>query len=164
MMLLPATALPGTNLPGTPRSVPETDFLRLTYRADLHVVVGRWQRAVTEAELRQGYEAILRVAQEAGCPFWQLDVRGHDVPGEAALQWLVQAFLPHVATQMGQGVCLAYLHSPQQRRAEEPAPAGPIYLAFFSEEGPLTTWLTQCQHRSQLAQRSAGLMPPPLAA
>jgi hypothetical protein len=160
MMLLPATALPTTILPGTPRPVPEIDFLRLTYRADLHMVVGRWQRLVTETELRQGYEAILRVAQEAHCPFWQLDVRGHDVPDETALQWLRQEFLPRVAAQMGQGVCLAYLHSPHQRRAEVPASVGPICLAFFSEEGPLTAWLTQCQHRSQLAQRSAGLTPP----
>ena len=80
-------------------SWPETDFLVLRYRADLHLLVGRWQRPVSAAEVRQGYQAMLRAACQTKCPYWQLDLRGRNAPDAATRLWLTAEFLPHLAGQ-----------------------------------------------------------------
>lgn len=141
----------------------EADFLDLRYRPDLHLLVGRWQRPVSATEFRQGYRAMLRAAQATGCPFWQLDLRGRNAPDAAARQWLTAEFLPGLAGRLGRAVCLGYLLSPNllQQFTLPADSAGRV--AFFAEEGPLTAWLTQCQHRSQAALRQAGFSPPPAA-
>jgi hypothetical protein len=144
------------------RTWSQADFLDLQYRADLNLLVGRWQRTVSDAELRQGYYATLRAAQEVGCPFWQLDIRGRQAPQSHNTQWLMQEFVPQLATQLG-GACLGYLLRPSHLVPGLAAPAADsaVCMAFFSEEGPLTAWLTQCQHRSRAALVAAGFMPPP---
>lgn len=153
------------------------DFLALTYRPDLHLLVGRWQRPVTGAELRQGYRATLALAQAVGCPYWQLDLRGRNAPDADARRWLTQQFVPALATQLGEPAYLGYLLSPQllgEMQANEAAlnaaarlvaavaaPAGPAQqVAFFAEEGALTAWLTQCQHRRPAALATADFRPP----
>ncbi|MGI4744310.1 MAG: hypothetical protein ACRYG7_54870 [Janthinobacterium lividum] len=149
-------------LPAAP-SWSESDFLTLRYRPDLHLLVGRWQRPVSGTELRQGYRALLRAAQETNCPYWQLDLRGRNAPDGPTQQWLTTEFLPRLPEQLGSGVCLGYLLSPMMLAAL-PSPAeGASRVAFFTEEGPLTAWLTQCQHRSRAALAKAGFMPPPAA-
>lgn len=142
---------------------PEADFLALHYRADLHLLVGRWQRPVSAAELRQGYQAMLRTACQTGCPYWQLDLRGRNAPDGATQQWLTAEFLPHLAGQLGSLVCLGYLLSPSLLQQLGTPAAGPAQVAFFAEEGALTAWLTQCQHRSRAALHTAGFRPPPAA-
>ena len=161
--------------PFTPAAAP--DFLALTYRPDLHLLVGRWQRPVTGAELRQGYRATLALAQAVGCPYWQLDLRGRNAPEADARRWLTQQFMPHLAAQLGEPVYLGYLLSPQLLREMQPnedalnAAAGPVaaeappteptqQVAFFAEEGALTVWLTQCQHRRPAELVAAGFRPP----
>ena len=144
----------------------QADFLDLQYRPDLHLLVGRWQRPVSDAELRQGYHATLRAAQEVDCPFWQLDIRGRQAPAAPTTQWLMQDFVPQLAGQLGGRACLGYLLRPSHLLPGMATAAAdsPVCVAFFSEEGPLTAWLTQCQHRRRAALVAAGFMPPPPAA
>lgn len=158
--------------PFIPAAAP--DFLALTYRPDLHLLVSRWQRPVSSAELRAGYRATLALALAVGCPYWQLDLRGRNAPEDATRQWLKDKFLPRLARELATPVYLGYLLTPQLLRqlvpAERPpgslAPpaAGPPAelprVAFFAEEGPLTAWLSQCQHRGAAALAQAGFTPP----
>jgi hypothetical protein len=144
--------------------LPQTDYLVLRYRPDLHLLVGRWQRPVSAAEFRQGYRAMLRLARQVSCPYWQLDLRGRDtLPDDDTRRWLLQRFLPELALRLPEPVCLAYLLPPSLLRQMEAPAGGPAHLAFFSEEGPLTAWLLQCQHRSREALAQAGFTPPPAA-
>lgn len=142
----------------------QTDYLTLRYRPDLHLLVGRWQRPVSAAEFRQGYRAMLRAACQHQCPYWQLDLRGRStLPDDETRQWLLQRFIPELASRLPEPICLAYLLSPSMK-AQLVAPVGsPAQVAFFAEEGPLTTWLMQCQHRSREAQAQADFRPPPAA-
>jgi len=161
--------------PFAPAAAP--DFLALTYRPDLHLLVGRWRRPVSGAEFRAGYRATLALALAVGCPYWQLDLRGRNAPEAEAQQWLTDKFLPGLAAELAAPVYLGYLLSPQLLRQLAPGPsggpsgaalpptapaAGPR-VAFFAEEGPLTAWLTQCQHRCRAALAQAGFRPPPAA-
>lgn len=153
-----------TKLPVLPHSWSEADFLTVNYRADLDLLVCRWQRPVAAGEFQQGYRTMLRAAQASGCPFWLLDVRGRALPEAATLAWFRQEFLPRLAEQVGRPVCLGFLLSPSQLRQHAPlANDHATSLAFFAEEGPLTAWLTQCQHRSRAGLLQADLMPSPAA-
>ena len=145
------------------QTLPETDYLALRYRPDLHLLVGRWQRPVSTAEFRQGYRNLLRAARHTNCPFWLLDLRGRNAPDAAAQQWLTAEFLPRLVGRLGGSVCLGYLLSPSLLQQLALPKEGPARVAFFAEEGPLTVWLAQCQHRSRAALVAAGVTPPPAA-
>lgn len=163
-------------MPFIPASTP--DFLALSYRPDLHLLVSRWQRPVSDAELQAGYRATLALAQAVGCPYWQLDLRGGNAPEPATRQWLTEKFLPGLASQLAAPACLGYLLSPQLLRQLAPIATAPgsatpgssaalLRVAFFAEEGSLTAWLAQCQHHGAADLAPAGFIPsatPTLAA
>lgn len=123
----------------------EADFLELRYRPDMQVLVARWRRPVSAAELRQGYYAILRLAREVGCACWQVDLRSRNAPDEADRRWLTADFLASAAQRLDGPVCLGYLLSPSLLAQMGSPTASTNRVAFFSEEGPLMAWLTQCQ-------------------
>ena len=127
----------------------EADFLELRYRPDLHLLVARWHRPVLAAELRQGYLAILRLARLVQCPFWQIDLRSRNAPAPTERQWLTAEFLVRAAQRLDGPVCLGYLLTPSLLAQMGGPTASTNQVAFFSEEGPLTAWLTQCQHCHQ---------------
>lgn len=133
-------------VPTPNRPQPEADFLELRYRADLQLLVARWRRPVSAAELRQGYRATLRLAREVKCPFWQVDLRSRNAADPADRQWLTAEFLTRAAQRLAGPVCLGYLLTPSLLAQMGGPTASTNQVAFFSEEGPLTTWLTQCQH------------------
>ena len=136
-----------TALPTPSHTWSEADFLTINYRADLNLLVCRWQRPVAAGEFQQGYRTMLRAAQQSGCPFWLLDVRGRALPEATTLDWFRHEFLPRLTEHLGRPACMGFLLSPSQLRQRGPAaPDATADLAFFSEEGPLTAWLTQCQH------------------
>jgi len=124
----------------------EADFLELRYRADVQLLVARWRRPVSAAELRQGYYAILRLAREVNCACWQVDLRSRNAPDEADRRWLTAEFLTSAAQRLEGPVCLGYLLTPKLLEQMGGPTASNNRVAFFSEEGPLTAWLTQCQH------------------
>jgi hypothetical protein len=123
----------------------EADFLELRYRPDMQVLVARWRRPVSAAELRQGYYAILRLAREVNCACWQVDLRSRNAPDEADRRWLNAEFLTRAAQRLDGPVCLGYLLTPSLLAQMGSPTASPNRVAFFSEEGPLTAWLAQCQ-------------------
>lgn len=142
----------------------QTDYLTLQYRPDLHLLVGRWQRSVSSAEFRQGYRAMLRAARQHNCPYWQLDLRGRNaLPDADTRRWLLHQFMPQLALRLPEPAYLAYLLSPSLMQQLVVPVGSPAQVAFFAEEGPLTAWLTQCQHRSREVLLQAGFTPPPAA-
>ncbi|WP_140464375.1 hypothetical protein [Hymenobacter nivis] len=127
---------------------PETDFLHLAYRPDVHQLVARWRRPVSGAELRRGYRALLAAAEAAACPYWVVDVRGRGSALDAvATRWLTADFLPLLPARLAGPVYLGYLASPRHLAAlGAPAPpAAAARVAFFAEEGALNQWLVQQQ-------------------
>jgi len=138
-----------TAMPTAHRLPPEADFLELHYRPDVQLLVARWHRPVSGAELRQGYYAILRLAREVNCACWKVDLRSRNAPEEADRHWLTAEFLASAAQRLDGPVCLGYLLSPSLLAQLGSPTAGPNQVAFFSEEGPLTAWLMQCQGSQQ---------------
>jgi hypothetical protein len=134
-----------TAMPTTHRLPSEADFLELRYRPDVRLLVARWHRPVSGAELRQGYYAILRLAREVNCACWKVDLRSRNAPDEADRRWLTAEFLTSAAQRLDGPVCLGYLLTPSLLAQLGALTAGPNRVAFFSEEGPLTAWLMQCQ-------------------
>jgi hypothetical protein len=103
---------------------PEADFLELRYRPD-----------------------ILRLAREVSCTCWKVDLRSRNAPDEDDRRWLTAEFLTRAAQRLDGPVCLGYLLTPRLLAQLGAPTAGPHRVAFFSEEGPLTAWLMQCQRR-----------------
>lgn len=134
-----------TAVPTPPYLQPEADFLELRYRPDVQFLVARWRRPVSAAELRQGYYAILRLAREVNCTRWKVDLRSRNAPDEADRHWLTADFLASAAQRLDGPVCLGYLLTPSLLAQLGSPTASPNRVAFFSEEGPLTDWLMQCQ-------------------
>lgn len=134
-----------TAVPISPILQAEADFLELRYRPDVQFLVARWHRPVSGDELRQGYHAILRLARETGCTHWKIDLRSRNAPAEADRHWVNAEFLTRATQRLESPVCLGYLLTPSLLAQLGPPTAGPNRIAFFSEEGPLTEWLMQCQ-------------------
>lgn len=91
-------------------SVP--DFLTISYRPDLKMMVVRWMRVITLAEMCQGYELLLQAAIEHQCRQWLLDVRRRNNTDREGAQWMQHYFLPRMARELGGYVALAYLLPP----------------------------------------------------
>ena len=134
---------------------PEPDFLALRYRADLHMLVARWQRPVSPAELRLGYAAVLAAAADASCGCWLVDLRRRTAPALAETHWLMNEFLPRVPTQLGTALYLGLLLPPHFAvplapphsvlpPAADGVPPEPV-VRSFSDEGEIMHWLACCQ-------------------
>jgi hypothetical protein len=138
-----------TAVPPPPVLQSEADFLELRYRPDVQYLVARWRRPVSSAELRQGYYAMLRLAREVNCACWKVDLRSRNAPDEADRHWVNTEFLTRAAQRLDGPVCLGYLLTPSLLAQLGPPTPGLNRVAFFSEEGPLTNWLMQCQGSQQ---------------
>ena len=121
--------------------------LDLLHRPDLPAVIARWQRAVTPAELRAGYEAILATADEAGCARWLLDLRRREDLTEPTVNtWFGETFAPALRGRYAEAVRLAFLVSPL--RAGQPVTAvvsaatADCEIATFTDEAVAHAWLS----------------------
>ncbi|TGE21211.1 hypothetical protein E5K00_13010 [Hymenobacter aquaticus] len=132
------------NLPAPP------DFLTITYRPDLQVLVVRWQRLISVAEMQQGYLVLLEHAAAHGCRRWLLDGRRRFNTDREGAQWMVSTFLPQLQPRLGGRTYLAYLLAPVTLRDQDadaafPPPAyfldKPFLGERFVEEGEATRWL-----------------------
>jgi len=56
------------------------DFLKISCRADLNLLVGRWLRPIELEELQHGYQLLLDAAEAGKCQRWLLDVHGDKIP------------------------------------------------------------------------------------
>lgn len=127
-----------------------TDFLLVAYRPDLRLLVGRWQRSVSEAELREGYETMRRAARTHGCQHWLMDARRRIDRCLNGPEWVVTQFLPRLQREMGGLLCVAFLVLPNHLREIEADPSTAekvpdshdlFHYARFIDEGVANAWL-----------------------
>jgi hypothetical protein len=126
------------------------NFLEITYRADLEVLVARWLRPVELPELQHGYELILEAAQAGAGRRWLIDVRRRFNTHQLGAQWMVSSFLPRLGPALGGRSRLAYLLAPMYMRdaAADSAFPPPSYFEGkpfigdrFIEENAAIEWL-----------------------
>ncbi len=126
------------------------DFLEISYRADLDLLVGRWLRPVELAELQHGYALLLDAAVAGRCRYWLLDVRRRQNTHQIGAQWMVTTWLPQLGPRLGGRTRLAYLLAPAYLRNEAADAAFPAAAYFddkpfigerFIEEKDALAWL-----------------------
>jgi hypothetical protein len=120
--------------------------LTLAHRPDLGLIIARWQREVTPAELQSGYLAIRAAADEACCGQWLLDLRRReDVIEPVVNSWFNREFAPSLRGRYERAAQLAFLVSPL--RAQQPVTAmvsaatADCQLATFMDEAQAYQWL-----------------------
>ncbi|UOQ68304.1 hypothetical protein [Hymenobacter volaticus] len=131
------------------------DYLTITYRDDLRMVVARWLRPTSSVETREGYNFILKAGIHFKCPYWLLDGRRR-LPADAeTTNWGLFEFFPQLSAQMGQRVYLSQLLSPSYQQATDAIPAfhqlestsQTYQMRRFNDEALAVEWLrTRQQH------------------
>ncbi|WP_133257065.1 hypothetical protein [Hymenobacter edaphi] len=134
--------------------LPSFDFLDLSYRPDLQTLAVRWLRAVTFAELQQGFRAALAMGLARQATRWLVDVRRRTELDAVPSRWVAEHLLPESAAALAPATLyVAYLLSPMRahelRRdaglrdatAVAQAPAQLYRLDTFIDEGPAVQWL-----------------------
>jgi len=128
------------------------DGFTLDYRPEQHLLVGRWLRPASLAEVQTHYQALLDAALAHGhCRHWLLDVRRRPISDAAAVAWFGE-FSRHLPALLGQPVALAYFAMVDQSVAgEDPglrenmrqgAIQGNRYC-YFNQESAALAWLLQ---------------------
>lgn len=132
---------------------PALDYIRLTYRSDLHVLFLRWTRSVTSAEHRDGYRTALALASMEQAGRWLIDLRTRGLASAEDFQWILGDFRGQMAAALPGIDCrLAYFVTPyhatliQERLHNVPASrlAATATLApiqTFTEEQFAQQWL-----------------------
>ncbi|MCB2406360.1 hypothetical protein [Hymenobacter lucidus] len=129
---------------------PPPEFLTIDYRPDLGILVVRWQRLITVAEMQQGYLLLLEYAAHYRCRHWLLDGRRRFNTDREGAQWMVATFLPLLQPRLGARTYLAYLLAPVTLRDQDADAAFPPAAYFqdkpflgerFVEEGAAIAWL-----------------------
>ena len=130
----------------------DQDYLRLSYRPDLHLVFLRWARPVSSEEHRAGYAAALELAQEKQCSHWLIDLRVRGLASAEDFSWVLRTFRPQLRGVLPAPRRLAYLVTPYQaeaidaRRTEVEAALPEEVrrgadVRVFIEEKPAEHWL-----------------------
>jgi hypothetical protein len=125
----------------------------IEYRAEQHLLIGRWLCPVLLEELQTHYEAMLEAAlAHEGCRHWLLDVRRRPYRDEAAAQWFGDVFGPRLPQALGRPVVIAYFAMVNQDIASEDATLwanmvqgslqGSQYC-YFNQESEALAWLSQ---------------------
>jgi hypothetical protein len=135
------------------------DYLSLTHRPDMGVMVARWQREPLQEELQQGYWQMLGLSVAQQCWYWLIDCRRRDNANSQNVQWMMEAFFPALAAQLAHPVYLAYLFSPQHLadiEADDSVPDltyfddRPYHVQRFIDEHHAMEWLANCQLADKL--------------
>lgn len=131
----------------------EPDYLRLSYRSDLKLLIMRWTRVATSAEHRAGYAAALALARQQQAGHWLIDLRSRGLAELPDLHWVLEEFwaemrsaLPHASRR------LAYLTTPFHADTLRPRLAefvmtgeATAQVRVFTEEMPAQQWLESGQ-------------------
>jgi hypothetical protein len=142
-------------------STSTTEYLEHHYRADLGVLVGRWLRQPTEAELHTGYHRLLEAAAACGARRWLVDARRRDHANQQGTPWMTQHFFPLLPGRLGAPVHLAYLFMPshlQEIEHDSTVPplsyfdGRPYQVQRFTEEHQAMQWLAQRETASPQAR------------
>ncbi|WP_400192948.1 hypothetical protein [Hymenobacter sp. B81] len=135
----------------TPTASATADFLQLAHRADLGVVTARWTRPTTSAELRAGYQEMLRFATACNsCCRWLIDARRRVQVDARDVHWLTEVFYPTLRQHLHRRAYLAFLVAPYQLDHVQDDTLPPLphthgdncSLNQFTEEGEAVRWLT----------------------
>jgi hypothetical protein len=91
----------------------DLDYVRLTYRPDLHVLFVRWTRSVSPAEHRAGYRAALTLALSVKAGHWLIDLRTRGLAAAEDFKWVMIDFRAELAAILpNQSRRLAYFVTP----------------------------------------------------
>jgi len=130
--------------------LPAPDYLDLTYRPDLDLLVGRWMRHPTMAEMQHGYNLVLNTAATHQCVRWMIDARRRDHANQSGIPWMIETFYPQLATRLQGRVFMAFVFAPAHLQALE-ADTNVLPLSYFdglpyqvgrfTDEQTALTWL-----------------------
>lgn len=140
---LSCISCPAFRIPAVSISAAEPDFLRLSYRPDLRVLFMRWDRVVTPAEHRAGYQAALTFAQPRQAANWLIDLRIRGLAEAEDFTWVLTDFRAALQQVLpGLSFRMAYLVTPyQQALIESRLSAGETVFRTFIEEQGAYQWL-----------------------
>ncbi|MBC6610447.1 hypothetical protein H8B15_05915 [Hymenobacter sp. BT507] len=110
--------------------LPSPDYLDLTYRADLDLLVARWMRHPCVAEMQHGYNLMLNAAASQGCVRWLIDARRRDHTNQSGIPWMMEVFYPQLANRLQGRVFLAFLLAPVHLQVLE-ADTSLLPLSYF---------------------------------
>ena len=128
------------------------DYLEISYRADLDLLIARWLIPIELPRMQQGYQLLLEAARAGNCRRWLLDVRRRLNTHQVGAQWMVSTFLPQLGVQLGGRTRLAYLLAPVYLRDAAADSAFPLPAYFegkpyigerFIEENTAIAWLRE---------------------
>ena len=131
------------------------DSFTLDYRADQHLLVGRWLRPVSLAESQAIYEAVLQAAlAHDTCRHWLLDIRRRPATDEALMQWFGEVYAPRLAAAFQAPVYIAYFAMINHDQAatnvtlERNIQRGHVqgtHYHYGNDEGECLAWLAGCR-------------------
>ena len=112
-----------TPISATQLTVAHADYLSLTYRPDLQLIVVRWLRDASLPEVQLGHQAVLELALRHGATRWFVDVRRRLLVNNAHSSWVSNEFLPQAAALLPAAVLrVAYLTSLSRQRTIDTQP------------------------------------------
>ncbi|MDO7888260.1 hypothetical protein [Hymenobacter cheonanensis] len=123
-----------------------TDYLDVNFRADLGLLLGRWLRAVSEAELLAGYDNLRRATLHCGATSWFIDSRRRTSHSHYSPEWVTTTFLPRLQRELGRPLFVSFLMLPDYLSSRVDAPGScpstsPVQFACFLDEGAAHAWL-----------------------
>jgi hypothetical protein len=129
------------------------DVVELSFREDMGLLFGRWQRHASAPEVQLGYEAILAEAAPRRARYWLLDVRRRGSVSSEVARWVLETFLPSVAARLQGDVYIAYLLSPTHMTEllandNTHAPTKNWQAQLFSSECAALQWLQNLRQKN----------------
>ena len=97
----------------TATEILELPFLKVIYRKDLNVLIGRWANAVTSEQLYEGYTHTLSLAKEYNVSLWLMDMRMRNVSNQTEKDWFFRNIVPAISENV-KPTFIAYLTLPNQ--------------------------------------------------
>ncbi|NVO86590.1 hypothetical protein [Hymenobacter terrestris] len=129
--------------------MPLADYVLISYRSDLRLLIMRWTRVATPAEHRAGYQEALRVAQPVQAGRWLIDLRSRGLADLIDLLWILHDFRLELQAALPATVRrIAYFTTPYHAelltvrlRELNTAAATDLEIRVFVEETPAYNWL-----------------------
>ncbi|NVO30668.1 hypothetical protein [Hymenobacter lapidiphilus] len=126
------------------------DYVLISYRSDLRLLIMRWTRVATSTEHRSGYQEALRVAQPVQAGRWLIDLRSRGLADPADLVWILHDFRVELQAALPAAVRrIAYFTTPYHAELLIPrlqelntVAAAELEIRVFVEEASAYSWLT----------------------
>ncbi|MBT2556979.1 hypothetical protein J7E24_04225 [Hymenobacter sp. ISL-91] len=130
--------------------MPIADYVLLSYRSDLRLLIMRWTRVATSAEHRAGYREALRLAKPVQAGRWLIDLRSRGLADSTDLLWILHDFRAELQTALPAAVRrIAYFTTPYHAELLIPrlqelntVAAADLEIRVFVEEASAYSWLT----------------------